>query len=152
MSINCEVPCHIILIFLLLLFFRQISLKILQSPYASPFQVRTGYTEIKYVCDTLYKIVFCCLYKNPPFMVQLNCRNEIQELGREWVFGFAKTMLNNVLRIMIRFKTEDILTCIPIARQRLRKHNPAEANAHNRTYITRQRISKHSSLTTERSV
>jgi hypothetical protein len=38
--------------------------------------------------------------------------------------------------------------CIPIARQRLCKHIPAEANArNNRTSIARQRISKHTSVT-----
>jgi hypothetical protein len=42
------------------------------------------------------------------------------------------------------------VTCIPIAKQRLGKHIPAEANARNsRTSISRQRISKHVSLTTE---
>jgi hypothetical protein len=40
--------------------------------------------------------------------------------------------------------------CIPIARQRLGKHIPAEANArNNRTSIARHRISKHASLTIE---
>jgi hypothetical protein len=44
----------------------------------------------------------------------------------------------------------DIVTCIPIARQRLGKHIPAEANArYNRTSIGRQRISKHACLTVE---
>jgi hypothetical protein len=43
-----------------------------------------------------------------------------------------------------------IVTCIPIARQRLGKHIPAQANARsNRTSIARQRISKHASLTKE---
>jgi hypothetical protein len=38
----------------------------------------------------------------------------------------------------------------PIARQRLGKHVPAKANArNNRTFIARQRISKHASLTIE---
>jgi hypothetical protein len=42
------------------------------------------------------------------------------------------------------------VTCIPIARQRLGKHIPAEANSrNNRTSIPRQRTSKHTSLTTE---
>jgi hypothetical protein len=42
------------------------------------------------------------------------------------------------------------VTCIPIARQRLGKHIPARANAHQyRTFIPRQRISKYASLTTE---
>jgi hypothetical protein len=42
------------------------------------------------------------------------------------------------------------MTCIPIARQRLGKHIPAEANArNNRTSIAKQRISKHTSLTIE---
>jgi hypothetical protein len=40
--------------------------------------------------------------------------------------------------------------CIPIARQRLGKHIPAGVNAiNNRQSITRQRISKHASLTIE---
>jgi hypothetical protein len=42
------------------------------------------------------------------------------------------------------------VTCISIARQRLGKHIPAEANAsNNSTSIARQRISKHTSLTVE---
>jgi hypothetical protein len=45
---------------------------------------------------------------------------------------------------------DDIVTCIPIARQRLGKYIPAEANAiNNRTSIARQRISKHAFLITE---
>jgi hypothetical protein len=44
----------------------------------------------------------------------------------------------------------NIVTCIPIARQRFGKHIRAEANARNsRTCIARQRISKHASLTVE---
>jgi hypothetical protein len=44
----------------------------------------------------------------------------------------------------------NIATCIPIARQRLGKHIPAQAYArNNRTLIARQRISKHASLTRE---
>jgi hypothetical protein len=40
--------------------------------------------------------------------------------------------------------------CIPIARQRLSKHIPAEAyERNNRTSISRLRISKHASLTLE---
>jgi hypothetical protein len=40
--------------------------------------------------------------------------------------------------------------CIPIAKQRVGKHIPARANAgNNTTSITRQRISKHPSLTIE---
>jgi hypothetical protein len=40
-----------------------------------------------------------------------------------------------------------IVTCVPIARQRLGKHNPGRSNAHkNGTAIARQRISKHDSL------
>jgi hypothetical protein len=42
------------------------------------------------------------------------------------------------------------VTCISIARQRLRKYISAGANARsNRTSFARQRISKHTSLTTE---
>jgi hypothetical protein len=42
------------------------------------------------------------------------------------------------------------VTCIPITWQRLGKYIPAEANARNNaTYIVRQKISKHASLTTE---
>jgi hypothetical protein len=42
------------------------------------------------------------------------------------------------------------VACIPIARQRLGKHIPAQANARkNGTFIARQRISKHASLTPE---
>jgi hypothetical protein len=42
------------------------------------------------------------------------------------------------------------VTCIAIARQRLGKQIPAEANSDNyRTSIARQRTSKHTSLTTE---
>jgi hypothetical protein len=41
-----------------------------------------------------------------------------------------------------------IVACIPIARQRLGKHIPAEAKArNNRTSIARQRISQHAFLT-----
>jgi hypothetical protein len=44
---------------------------------------------------------------------------------------------------------EYIATCIPIARQRLGKHIPAQAKArNNRTSIARQPISKHTSLLT----
>jgi hypothetical protein len=43
-----------------------------------------------------------------------------------------------------------IVTCTPIARQRLGKHIPAQGNARNiKTFIVMQRISKHASLTTE---
>jgi hypothetical protein len=46
-----------------------------------------------------------------------------------------------------------IVTCIPIARQRLGKDIPARANARkNMTSIARQRISKHASLTIEAAV
>jgi hypothetical protein len=45
---------------------------------------------------------------------------------------------------------KDIVTYRPIAKQRLGKHIPAEANArNNRTSIARQRISKHYSLSIE---
>jgi hypothetical protein len=45
---------------------------------------------------------------------------------------------------------EYIVTCISIARQRLSKHIPAGANGRKkRTSIATQRISKHTSLTTE---
>jgi hypothetical protein len=45
---------------------------------------------------------------------------------------------------------EHTVTCIPIARQRLGKHIPAETNKrNNRTSIARQWISKHASLRTE---
>jgi hypothetical protein len=45
---------------------------------------------------------------------------------------------------------DNIVTCIFIARQRLVKHTPQEANARdNRTHIARQRISKRASLTVE---
>jgi hypothetical protein len=44
----------------------------------------------------------------------------------------------------------NIVTCISTARQRLGKHIPEEANErNNRTYIARERISKHASLTIE---
>jgi hypothetical protein len=44
-------------------------------------------------------------------------------------------------------KIHDIVTCIPIARQRLGKHIPAQANTcKNRMSISRQQISKHASL------
>jgi hypothetical protein len=44
----------------------------------------------------------------------------------------------------------NIVTCILIARKRLAKHIPAEANArNNKTSISRQQTSKHASLTTE---
>jgi hypothetical protein len=43
-----------------------------------------------------------------------------------------------------------IMKCIPIEKQRLSKHIPTEAKArNNRTSISRQRISKHASLTIE---
>jgi hypothetical protein len=43
-----------------------------------------------------------------------------------------------------------IVTCVPIARQRLDNHIPTEANTrNNRTSIARQRISKHASLIIE---
>jgi hypothetical protein len=48
------------------------------------------------------------------------------------------------------FLLNNIVTSMPIARQRLCKHTsiPAEANArNNKTSIARQRISKHTSLT-----
>jgi hypothetical protein len=46
--------------------------------------------------------------------------------------------------------TYSVVTCIPFARQRLGKHIPGWANARkNRTSIARQRIGKHTSLTTE---
>jgi hypothetical protein len=42
------------------------------------------------------------------------------------------------------------VTCIPISRQRLGKHIPAGANAHDdRMSVARQRTSKHASLTIE---
>jgi hypothetical protein len=45
---------------------------------------------------------------------------------------------------------QNIVKYRPIARQRLSKHTPAEANAlKNMTSIARQRISKHNSLTIE---
>jgi hypothetical protein len=45
---------------------------------------------------------------------------------------------------------DHIVTCIPIARQRFGKHLPAGANVLNDgTFIARQRISKHTSLTIE---
>jgi hypothetical protein len=69
--------------------------------------------------------------------------------GENEFSALRKTVLNTVMKTMIRFKTEHIVTCISIARQRLGKHIPAEANAHNRTSITRQRINKHTSLTIE---
>jgi hypothetical protein len=44
----------------------------------------------------------------------------------------------------------NIVTCIPIARQRLGKHIPERANVRkNRTCIARQRASKHASLKIE---
>jgi hypothetical protein len=64
----------------------------------------------------------------------------------------SKTKLNSdrvtqVSRVTFR---QNIVTCIPIARQRLGKQIPAEVNARNsRTSIARQRISKHVSLTVE---
>jgi hypothetical protein len=40
-----------------------------------------------------------------------------------------------------------IMTCVPIARQQLGKHIPAQTNmSHNKTYIAKQRINKHASL------
>jgi hypothetical protein len=45
---------------------------------------------------------------------------------------------------------EDIVMHRPIVKQRLGKHIPARTKAHkNRTFIARQRISKHASLTVE---
>jgi hypothetical protein len=42
----------------------------------------------------------------------------------------------------------NIVTCIPIARQRLGKHIPMQANVrNNRASIARQQINKHTSLT-----
>jgi hypothetical protein len=42
---------------------------------------------------------------------------------------------------------KNIVTCKPIARQQLDKHNPAQANTlNNKTPIARQRINKHTSL------
>jgi hypothetical protein len=56
-------------------------------------------------------------------------------------------------KIKLRIKGRgnmNIVTCMPIARQRLGKDIPAEANAcNNRTSISRQRISKHASLIIE---
>jgi hypothetical protein len=43
-----------------------------------------------------------------------------------------------------------IVTCIPIARQRVGRHIPAEANTrNNRMSVARQRSCKHAFLTTE---
>jgi hypothetical protein len=45
---------------------------------------------------------------------------------------------------------QHFVTCITIARQRLGKHIPSQANSlNNRTSIARQRSSKHASLTIE---
>jgi hypothetical protein len=47
-------------------------------------------------------------------------------------------------------KYTNIVKCIPIARWRVGKHIPAEANArNNRTSVARERSSKHVSLTIE---
>jgi hypothetical protein len=57
------------------------------------------------------------------------------------------TYLNYLLRMIF---TISIVTCISIARQRLGKNIPAQANSrNNRTYIARQRISKNTSITIE---
>jgi hypothetical protein len=49
-----------------------------------------------------------------------------------------------------KFFSENIVTCIPIARQRFDKHIPLPANSlNNRTSIVRQRTSKHTYLTRE---
>jgi hypothetical protein len=64
----------------------------------------------------------------------------------------SKTLvyIYQIIRRYIPEHRNDIVTCIPIARQRLGKHIPARANAHkNRTSIARQRISKHAYSTAE---
>jgi hypothetical protein len=59
-----------------------------------------------------------------------------------------------IVKIMVSFLRscyQRIVTCIPIARQRLGNHCPAEANARNsRTSIGRQRIYKQAFSTVER--
>jgi hypothetical protein len=61
----------------------------------------------------------------------------------------SNTQLKNYERPIIEVNKYNV-TCIPIARQRLGKHIPAEAiERNNRTSIAKQRISKHASLTIE---
>jgi hypothetical protein len=58
--------------------------------------------------------------------------------------------LRRPLRTLMRKLKDNTVTCIPIAKQRVCKHIPAEANAcNNRASIPRQRTSKHASLTKE---
>jgi hypothetical protein len=53
------------------------------------------------------------------------------------------------IRAAVLKQRNDTVTYRPIARQRLGKHIPAGAKARNRTSTATQRISKHTSLTTE---
>jgi hypothetical protein len=74
-----------------------------------------------------------------------------------WGLDLSKTTLHHYSYTNMASTTpyhlqtlHNIVTCIPFGRKRLGKHIPAEANARkNRTFIARQRISKHSSLTVE---
>jgi hypothetical protein len=55
-----------------------------------------------------------------------------------------------ILCPILVFRWHSIVTCRPIARQRLGKHISAQANSRNdRMSVTRQRMSKHTSLTME---
>jgi hypothetical protein len=62
----------------------------------------------------------------------------------------TQRMMHSERCIRIYWMYVYIVTCIPVARQRLGKHIPTETNArNNRTYTARERISKHASLTIE---
>jgi hypothetical protein len=92
-----------------------------------------------------------------------------QEEGDNWVVGSFIPCTPDPIRLLSRVMNsrrirwagrdpcvgnmrneQNIMTCIPNARQRLGKHIPAGANAsNNRMATARQRISKHASLTIE---
>jgi hypothetical protein len=64
------------------------------------------------------------------------------------VMYLIRNRMSYLVTFIITPYNNKIVTCISIARQRLGKHNPLQANSlNNRTSITRQRVSKHTSLT-----
>jgi hypothetical protein len=71
-------------------------------------------------------------------------------LSQQWVDFCEIITIKGNFQSVINNRAINIVTRIPTARQRLRKPIPAEANArNNRMSIVRQRISKHTSLSTE---
>jgi hypothetical protein len=84
--------------------------------------------------------------------------NNFNTISKHWsqkytvwniIIGWYCTLLRHHYKVT-KFCFQHTVTCIPVARQRLSKRIPTEANArNNRTIIARQRISKHTSLTIE---